>query len=207
LVTIKPTEHVFIAGRNGSGKTFLARKYLTGFENVVCLDTKGTTVWPEIDKKELVMVDSLSKLEKVKAPKIIYRPRFEELEPEYYEAFFKWIYFRKNCIVWIDEVMSICPNPFRIPEYYKAILTRGRERDTAAWSLSQRPSGIPAVTMSEAIHFFVFDLNMPQDRNKMAEISGCTQFLDPPGKYNFWYYQVNEESAVKARLKVEGGKK
>ena len=38
---IKSSEHVFIAGRTGSGKTFLAETYLASFPNVIVLDTKG----------------------------------------------------------------------------------------------------------------------------------------------------------------------
>ena len=37
---IPANEHVFIAGRTGSGKTFMARKYLANYTNVVAIDTK-----------------------------------------------------------------------------------------------------------------------------------------------------------------------
>lgn len=201
-VHIKTSEHVFIAGRTGSGKTFLARKYLSGYKNVVCLDTKGTTNWPEVEKKELTVVKNLVDLSMVETPKIIYRPVWEELNDDYYNEFFRWVYRRRNTIVWIDEVMSICPNPHKIPSYYKAVLTRGRELNTAAWSLTQRPSGIPAITVSESTHIMVFDLNMPQDREKMADISGCEEFEEKPGKYNFWYFNTTGEKATLARLKV-----
>ena len=45
---IKDSEHVFIAGRTGSGKTFLEKAYLAGFKNVIILDTKGTFYWEQI---------------------------------------------------------------------------------------------------------------------------------------------------------------
>lgn len=207
-VVIKPSEHVFIAGRTGSGKTFLARKYLNRYKNVVALDTKGTLVWPEVPEEELTLVTRLADLGGVKTPKIIYRPDWQEIELEFYNEFFRWCYMRGNTIVWIDEAMSVCPNPMRIPDYYKAILTRGRELQVAAWSLTQRPSGIPQVIMSEATHFFVFDLNMPQDRAKLAEVTGAEELLEKPstkyGDYSFWYYNVNRDRAVPARL-VERG--
>lgn len=223
---INNTQHVFTAGRTGSGKTFLARKYLAGFNHVVCLDTKGTTIWPEIpgsewDEKKKILVNEsenislvthLADLMKVKTPKIIYRPVFEELKPEYYDEFFRWCYRRRNCTVWVDEVMSICPNPHRIPEYYKGILTRGRELNVSVWSLTQRPSGIPQVVISESTHFFVFDLNLLQDRDKLADLTGAYELEEKPGNIKlkgktipcFWYYNVNREHAEKAYLK-EGG--
>lgn len=204
-VEIKDSEHVFIAGRTGSGKTVCARQYLSGFEHVVALDTKGKLKWPEVDPKELTLVKRLRDLPDTDTPKIIYRPIWEELEPEYYNEFFRWCYRRGNCQVWIDEVMGVCKNSFDIPEYYKAILTRGRELNVTAWSLTQRPSGIPQLIISEATHLFVYDLNLPQDRQKLVEVTGAEELWDRPNiaarkPYSFWYYNVNEENARLARL-------
>ncbi|MBT9175190.1 MAG: hypothetical protein DDT22_00864 [candidate division WS2 bacterium] len=200
---IKQNEHVFIAGRTGSGKTFLTRKYLAGFQTVIVLDTKGTLTWQEVEEKELTIVTRLTDLPQAKTSKVIYKPEYNELSFEWYDAFFKYCYFRQNVVVWVDEVMAICPNPHKIPEFYKAILTRGREMGVAAWSLTQRPSGIPVIIMSEATHFFVFDLNMPQDRDRLVEVTGTGEFEEKPGKYKFWYYNVNRTKATKAVI-VEG---
>lgn len=200
---VKPNEHVFVAGRTGTGKTWLARKYLSNYQNVVALDTKGTLVWPEVPKEELTVITSLTELDGVKTSKIIYRPIWEEMEFDFYNQFFRWCYMRRNTIVWVDEAMSVCPNPMKIPEFYKAILTRGRELNTAAWSLTQRPSGLPQVILSEATHFFVFDLNLPQDREKLVETTGAEEFYERPsqyGKYAFWYFRVDNDHAVPARL-------
>lgn len=199
-VVIKPNQHVFVAGRTGSGKTFLARKYLAGYRNVVVLDTKGTTNWPEIPPDEITLVRNIKYLPAATTPKIIYRPVWEEMDGQYYNEFFRWCYRRRNTVVWVDEAMSVSPSPFKIPDYYKAILTRGRELNVAVWSLTQRPSGIAQVIISESTHFFVFDLNMPQDRDKLAEVTGATEFLDKPGKYKFWYFHVEQDHAVKAQL-------
>lgn len=205
-VAIKPGEHVFIAGRTGSGKTYLAQKYLSRYDYVVALDSKGTLKWDEVSDDELTIVTNLMDLPQADTPKIVYRPTWEEMEPEFYNEFFKWCYMRGNTLVWIDEVMALCPNPHVIPDYYKAILTRGRELNVSAWSLTQRPSGIPQITMSESTHFFIFDLNMPQDRTKLVEVTGATELYTRPNlkarkKFSFWYYHVSREHATLARLK------
>jgi len=200
---IKPDEHVFIAGRTGSGKTWLAKKYLAGYENVFCLDIKGTLKWDDVPKDELTIITHVKDLEKVNTPKCIYKPDPAEMELDFYDEFFKFIYNRGNTICWIDECMSVTPNAQRIPFYYKAIMTRGRELGVAAWSLTQRPSGINLLPISEATHIMAFDLNLPQDRKRIADLTGAFEFLDKPGRFNFWYYNVKNEHAVLARLKGE----
>lgn len=196
-------EHVFIAGKTGSGKTYFAKKYLTNYESVFCLDTKGTLVWNEVKPDDIQVITRVRELASVTKQKVIYRPVFEELEHDYYNAFFRYCYERRNCIVWIDEVMSIATHS-RIPDYYKGILTRGRELNVTAWSLTQRPAGIPILVMSESNHFIVFDLNMPQDRERLVSITGQREFLEKPskfGRFAFWYFDVNHEKAIPARLK------
>lgn len=204
---IPPNQHVFIAGATGSGKSVLARNYLAGYDNVVCLDIKGDVEWPEVPEKQLTVVERLQDLPKVKTPKIIYRPVWDEIDFDTINMFFEWIYRRQNCIVWVDEVMgeAVSPNPFKIPPYYKAILTRGRSRNTAVWSCSQRPSGIAAITMSEASHFFVFRLNMVTDRAKIAGITGFPEFESKPPEFAFWYLNVREDNAKPklGRLRLE----
>lgn len=217
-VDIKTSDHVFIAGKTGSGKTFLAQKYLMGFKHVAVLDTKGLVNWPEVpgtkwnthkDREhelldggqELTLVDTLTDLNTLETPKVIYRPKWEELTLEHYNEFFKWCYRRKHTTVWIDEVMSVAPNPHKYPEYLKAILTRGRQLHVSCWALTQRPSGIPILVMSEATHVFCFELNMDEDRERLARITGDPTFYNKPGFRNFWYYNTaKSDRAVLARL-------
>lgn len=217
IAYIKPNESVFIAGRTGSGKSFLAQKYLTNYPAVIALDSKEDLNWSEIPSDQLNIITRLADLPyaaKEKQCKVIYRPELSEMKKEYYDEFFRFIYFRKNCIVWIDEVMAICPNPYQLPEYYKGILTRGRSRNTAAWSLSQRPAGIPTIIMSESKHFFVFDLNMLSDRQRVAEITGCPELITKPnqfaqqemklkGEFYFWYYYVTWDQAKLGIMKTK----
>ncbi len=198
---ILTTEHVFICGRTGSGKTFLAKNYLAGYDNVIALDTKGTLIWEQAG--EVPIFEHLDDLMNFKEGKAIYRPSFDELDNDHYERFFKWIYYRMNTIVWIDELMSIS-NTSYIPQYLKAILTRGRERNTSAWCLTQRPKTVPLVTMSEATHFFVFSLNLETDRQRVNEFIGTKDIIDIiPKKYEFWYYNVEAEKPVLAKLVIK----
>src|SRR5690606_17109539 len=172
-VHIPPNEHVFIGGQTGSGKTFLARKYLAGYRYVVALDTNGNLDLPEIPRDQITIVTRLLNLPNARTPKIIYRPVREELNEAYDNEFFRGVYRRQNTIVWVDEAMSVSPNPLRIPEYYKACLTRGRELGIGVWSLSQRPAKIALEILSESTHFFIFRLNLQEDRKRLREITGA----------------------------------
>ena len=198
---IKESEHVFIAGRTGSGKTFLAETYLASYKNVIVLDTKGFFDWSLVG--DVPIFDSLKDLEKFGEGKAIYRPNIFEMTDEYYNKFFEWIYLRQNCIVYIDELMSIATSS-QIPFYLKAILTRGRQRMTACWVSTQRPKTVPIICLSEATHFFIFDLQMEDDRNRIASVAGSELFEYTPTQYArmnkiskdylFWYYNYRMDN-------------
>jgi len=200
MIRIKPGEHVFVAGRTGSGKTFLVKKYLQHVAPVYCLDVKKTLYWPGVPEKDIVYLDKFLDVIKSKAKKVVYQPRWQELTFDCYNLFFEYIYNKEEVVLWIDETMGI-GTAIKYPEYYKALLTRGRELGISVWSCTQRPASIPLISMSEATHFFAFDLNLKKDRERIAEISGQEQFLRLPGKYVFWYYHVTDSTApVRARL-------
>jgi hypothetical protein len=136
---------------------------------------------------------------KVGEGKFIYRPVLDELNKEYYEVFFKWIYFRRNTIVLIDELMSFT-TPTYCPEYLKGIYTRGRELNVTAWACTQRPKNIPLICMSEATHFFIFRLNIEDDRKRLVEVAGCKEFMELLPKHVYWYYNINLDYPIKSKL-------
>lgn len=185
----KNSRSAFI-GMTGSGKTTLARSILRFYPFVVVYDVKGQMKpkdWPGF-----VFVKDLAKLLKAdpeKEPKLVYQPNIDEIPDErnwdYAEKFFKWIYNRKNTCIYIDEVYG-CTAAHYIPFYFKAILTRGRERGITCMMATQRPSMIPQFILSESENYFVFKLQMPQDKKKMSEIKGFpVDVLDSLKKFEF----------------------
>ena len=183
-------EHAFVAGRTGSGKTYLVKRYLQEAAPVYVLDVKKTLDWQHILEKDIVYLDKLDKVFKAKKKKVIYQPDWAEMDMDHYNEFFKHIYKKGDCSVFIDETMGI-GTAIKYPDFYKALLTRGRELGISVWSCSQRPASIPIIAMSEATHFFIFDLNMRKDRVRLAEIAGKEEFMKLPGKYVFWYYHLS----------------
>lgn len=203
---IETNEHVFVCGQTGSGKTMLKQAYLSGYDNVISLDLKGKLTYAPFIL-DVPVIDNLEELMKVGAGKFIYRPKFEEMEnTEYIEKFFEWIYNRQNTICDIDEIMALSTvgGQNYIPRYCKAILTRGRERNTAIWGATQRPKTIPLVFMSEVTHYFIFSLKLQIDRQRVQEFIPYPEILYPLQKssHNFYYYNDNMEKPIKATMKI-----
>ena len=191
--TLLQDEHLFIAGRTGTGKTFLVHTLASEVSETVSIfvhDTKGTAAFDDYP-----IFEKLSDFKKARETRepgvIVYRPVFQELELEYYEEFYKWVYNRRDCIVIIDEAMQVCESPKKYPQYLKGILTRGREYNIAAWVCTQRPKTLPLFLLSEASKFFVFELNLKDDRQRIMEITGRDEFMDRKlCQYCFHYFDV-----------------
>jgi hypothetical protein len=212
--SILKSEMVFIAGSTGSGKSVLAEIYLAGsdFPHVVKLDTKGEfyerrekgePVWRGLEEgKDYTVCFHLKDVERATTKKIIYVPSFDEQEIPYYDSLMKWIYERENTILWIDELMSVAESPLRYPKYLKALLSRGRSKNCGVWSLTQRPKEIPSIVMANSTHFFIFNLNLPQDRESLVKVTDQKEFMTKPKKHHFWYWKLGNTNPVLATLKL-----
>ena len=210
-------EHVVVLGKTGTGKSLLTEVYLAGsdFPYVVMLDTKGQVyerrkkrkpLWRGLKEgKDFTVVEKLQNLDDVETPNIIYAPIWEEQNEDYYNSLMEWVYRRENTTLWIDETMEVAPSAMKYPPYLKGIETRGRSKNVATWSCSQRSIDIPSIILANADHFFVFDLNQPQDRKKLADATGIMEFMDKPSsvsgqKYSFWYANIADSSATLGKL-------
>lgn len=204
-MTIPNTQHVFVAGRTGSGKSECLSAFTAGYDRVACIDIKGEFSWGEyIHPDDVRIITRLAEIDSVEEPKIIYRPHFSEMTQNHYSEFYMWCYDEKNITCVTDELYAVSESANVYPEGLKAIMTRGRSRHVAHWGATQRPSSIPIITMSEASHFFIFDLNMEEDRKRIAKITGTPEMLDKPNtpdtEYLYWYYNVREEHPIKCKI-------
>jgi ABC-type oligopeptide transport system ATPase subunit len=202
-----------LVGQTGCGKTTVARALLQFYQYVFVYDVKGMMrpqEWPLF-----AFVKTFDELRKAARqqkngefvyPKIVFQPRFEELPDETNLApadrFFQYVYLRRHTVVYVDEVYGVTSNR-KIPSYLKAILTRGRERGITAFMATQRPTEIPQFILSEAENFYVFKLQMPQDKKRIEEIKGIpTEQIDSLKKYEFLIANESEYSPTKRWLKL-----
>lgn len=212
--TIKNSEHVFICGGTGSGKSVLAEVYCAGFDNIIKIDIKdevtarrmnGEPLWRGlVENEDFEVVYSLEAVKRSEFGRIIYVPPFEEQDLEHYDELCLYVYQQGNMRLWVDELMLFTEGAMRYPKYMKAILVSGRSRNATLTMCTQRPMGIPAICIANCQHFFVFTMNNDQDRKKMADVTGCEKLREIPPKYAFWYYREGDdpEQVRKWTLKI-----
>jgi hypothetical protein len=147
------------------------------------MDAKGRIAWDGYE-----VHTTLAGAVKSKSPRIIYRPTYDELQDEEtLDRFFEWVYRRQHTTLYVDEVAAIAQAD-NYPWHFGACLTRGRELGVASYIASQRPSRIPQVMLSESEHVYCFKLKLPQDCERMADITGLDeeQIFNLP-KHHFFY--------------------
>ena len=214
--SIKPSEHIFIGGGTGSGKSVLADVYTAGMtETVIKIDIKddtfarrrkGEPLWRGlVENEDFEVCNSLEAVKRSEFKKIIYVPPYTEQDMEHYDELAKYVYQECDTRLWIDETMLFTESALKYPPFLKAILVSGRSRNATVLLCTQRPLGIPAICIANCQHFFIFRMNNDQDRKKLADVTGCDRFLEPPPKYAFWYYREGDEpESVKLwRLKLD----
>lgn len=161
------TDRAVLIGRTGSGKTTVAREICSARDYVVVYDHKLNLRWPGFQRFH--RLQELQAADPVKIPKMIYAPCPDEFEDvDAISDFFKFAYFRGNTTVYVDEIYSVCSAGGRIPKWYKLCFTQGREMGVSTISSTQRPKDIPQVALSEAEHWYIFQLLMEQDREKVS---------------------------------------
>jgi DNA helicase HerA-like ATPase len=184
-VVIKSSERVFIAGKTGSGKTTLAKLFLMNEPRLVVVDSKNSLQNWELDEYHPNMLKDIAKKDVFRVRVVEDAQALELLQASYAAG---------NLIVYIDEVTAIIP-PNRQPQkVFIDLWQRGRARNISAWSVSQRPKSVPLTFMSEAEHYFMFRLNLEDDRKRMSEFMGKRVMDNPIDKYGFYYYNVSEGS-------------
>jgi len=190
---IAGNERALLVGRTGSGKSTLARALLAEYDHVFVIDAKGDLEL--LNAIVLTSPDKVSELEfshrRALSDPVIYRPEPQYWDYRVYDRVFHWAYLAQNLTVYVDEISAVMGDGYNVPQWYRALLTRGRALGIRMLSGTQRPSGIPLNVLSETDHVFLFELLLRDDRRRMAEIMGERVLSDDLlAEHAFWYYDV-----------------
>lgn len=203
-LTIHDSEHVFICGATGSGKSVLADIYCAGMGRVIKLDIKNDTnarrrkgepVWRGlVEDEDFQVVTSLEAVKNSEFQKVIFVPNVEEQNVELYDELCKYVFEEGDCTLWIDELLLVCESALRFPRYLKHIMVAGRALNARLVACAQRPATIPGFILANMQHYFIFSLGQPVDRKRMVETVGNDKLLNNPKvKYSFYYYKEGQD--------------
>ena len=189
---IRPNERVLIAGKTGSGKTWLAHKLLAHASRLIVVDPKGNlTKW---GLKEPNFWDWKA-FERGKPARLRIVPPIGA-DPDWFEEFFARLYNYGNLTLYIDEVYGVTPPGAKPGMWLSALYTRGRERGIGVWAATQRPVWVPLFLISEADWMLIFRLNLYDDRKRIASIAGDSILETIPDPHGLWLYHVDMDDPV-----------
>lgn len=141
--------------------------------------------------------------------KIVYMPYHSSMED--FNEVCKIVFFRGNCAIWADEIASLA-TPLKFPYYWGECMRLGQIRGIGVINVSQRPSLIPSLCISECDIIVSFRLQLMSDAEKVASIMGETyidEMMHIPDYY-FLVYDFKEIQrcsplAISESQKVEAG--
>lgn len=186
-ITPSETERGLVIGATGSGKTVLSRRLIQPFRYVVVIDPKATMGEGKRNGEPLpgfAMCRTPEELERAarKSDKLQYRPAPEYRDWIEYDRVYQWVYERGETMLYTDELFDT-HNRNIAPPYLRACVTSGRELGISMLSATQRPRGIDRRLLTEAEHFYVFQLRDPDDQRFLKARIGPTRLR----QYAFWY--------------------
>lgn len=200
-----PTDRAAFVGQTGSGKTTLAEYLCNQRPYVVVLDPKGLITWDRYAIHTTLASVVKAGADIAKHPRLVYKPTYDELQDEdVMDQFFEWIYKRRNTTLYVDEIYAVAQGD-NYPWHFGACFTRGRELGVSVYVATQRPSRVPQVMLSESEHVYCFKLKLPQDQERMADITGLEEeAIARLPKHHFYYAPQDGEPQGPLTLRLPG---
>lgn len=193
-----------ILGKTRSGKSVCASLLTARFAGLWAYDRKhemNTPRGPSVPNAKVA--HGLTELRRQVAAqkgapgRIIYRPTSGDLAE--FDEFCRLALHTGRLCVWVDEAASVS-TASALARWHGEIMRVGAALGVGCVNLSQRPAHVHNTLLSEAEHLFVYRLNLPDDRRKVAGIIGPAA-LDahrlPP--HHFLYYGPDLDEPIRCQ--------
>jgi len=176
-------DHVAVIGRNGSGKT-VGGMWLLSARNfdvqpALIINSKGDSLIDEISEIKGVQTIGIND---TPGDKGLYIVNPLPSEGEQLNQLFRRCWEKENITIFVDEGYSI-----QNDEWFTACLTQGRSKHVNLIVLSQRPAWISKYVFSECNFVMLFNLQIKDDRKKVAEFVPVPKDYRLPPYCSYWY--------------------
>jgi len=200
-------KHGLAVGKNGSGKTTTVASLIVPASQVypvLVIDSKGDGSLEQLPGARVVTLPKDIEFDGLE----IYKPEGLLNTSDYLDGVLQLAYETKRSMyVYIDEMYQVCSRP-QPSLGLSNLLMRGRHRSVngrpvrmSTLMSSQRPSWIPRHCGTEATYFYVHDLALPDDRKRMAELTGMPSLAMQPGpNHEFWFYKTGMGEPILCRI-------
>lgn len=190
-ISLRSDDRILICGKTGSGKTFLGRYITRPLSRLVVLDGKGTLAEWELAPYDTEAKRALMRNEPIRT-RVVAPIGVDNLD--FWDEVLRVCFVAGNVTIYIDELYAVSPPNNRASNILWSAYTRGRELGVGVWSSTQRPVWIPLFALSEAEHFFMFRLQLNDDRARMSEFMGTEVLQSIHDLHGFYYSRAIDDS-------------
>lgn len=195
-------QRAFVCGRTGSGKSYLARRWIRGWRSGIAVDHKHNGI-PADELPGWEVANGFAAALAAwgpEHPRLIVRPQPGDTAehraggyriPSLYEQLALRV-LEAGWTGWYDdEVANVAPLG-RINPGLERLYGEGRGRMVPVLVATQRPIGVHNKLLSEADHIITFSLQLEGDRTKLAAFAGDELLTPIPHDHSFAHFRADQ---------------
>jgi hypothetical protein len=221
LIQVRTDERIVVTGGTGTGKTTFVRKFLypriPPEHTVIVVDPKRDAIWCDLEdtswsgklftdikpgeRSAFRFSSQITQQEETRG--LAHNKRFD--------AFVGYCFQRGNVLLIMDESATMFNGPYSMTPGMSRVIREGRQRGIGIWWLTQRPSNIPTIILTESQCAAVFNLQYKGDRIKVSQAFGDQleekpdQMSDQDIPHKFWWVR-NQAKPIVVELKLKAPK-